>query len=306
KEQQIKSIDYLVVRHRHEVALNPSSNTVGCLLQTGEFLDFHFSRVLRFEGIISDRDLSFFNHSVIESAYSSYMDYHESLRSSKDMVASHSLFKLGIKGLNTYLKTDKDKRNQQGLRDRFNTMLEALQRVGAILFDTSEESAEFANRSYAGIEPLLKHLQEWVVAVSDMPRGKILGSAASGGLSEASEGERRAWNELIARHQNLDLKHNHLLIGRYIMLALGVKKPSLNVTYPPHYPLSPSEVATLRKTEAETDQIYLDRGVLLKNEIRESRFGGTERSSDIQVVGNVPEESTKEKELPGGNSQENK
>jgi phage-related protein (TIGR01555 family) len=275
---KIKSIDWCAVKRKGEIGLDYLNNYFLCYLDPLDSrlpktnLKFHPSRVLRFPGVElrGYQGNAGYNSSVINSVYDAYCAYLGSLSSGSDMLASHSVFKYGLKGLGELVVKGK----QQAIKDRFLNILDGLSSLGGLLYDANTETAEFANRSYAGVKDILEHLQTWLIACSGMPRSKVFGNAATSALSEGSEGDRRIWNEIISRYQNIYLKPNQLLLGKYIMSAKGVKNPRLDIEYPPHYQLSALEVAELRYKNALTDKIYGELGIPTEK-ILEARFGGT-------------------------------
>jgi phage-related protein (TIGR01555 family) len=283
---KIKAIDWVAVKHKGEVGLDYLNDCFLCYFDPlnklpNTTLKFHQSRVLRFPGIkLHGQTSSYhgYNDSVITSVYSAYLRYLGSLDSGADMLASHSVFKYGLKGLGDLIL----KGRQQAIKDRFLNILEGLSSLGGLIYDSNTESAEFANRSYSGVKDILEHLQEWLIACSGLPRSKIFGNAATSSLSEGSEGDRRIWNEIISRHQHTILKPNQLLLGKYILAALGVKALRLDIEYPPHYQLSALETSELKFKNAQTDKIYHEMGVPAE-EIIKARFGGTKYEENLLI-----------------------
>lgn len=283
----IKSIDWGIVRHRYDVGLDFQNEgyLLGLDPYSGIDLEgtilFHHSRVLRFPGLKLHGEryhIEGFNQSLIVGLWKAYKTYLSSLKSSSDMLASHSVFKYGLKGLADFVRKGQEK----AIKSRFESILLGLRSMGALIYDAGgSESAEFINRSYSGVKDILEHLQTWLIAASGMPRSKVFGNATVSAMSEGSEGDRRTWNEIISRNQNLILKPNHLMLGKYILSASGVAKPHLDIKYEPHYSLSATEQANVRKTHAETDQMYLNMGVLTPEAIAKARFSGTGNSEII-------------------------
>ncbi len=285
---KIQSIDWVAVKHKGEVGLDAINDRFLFYFDSSNStsfrgtIAFHSSRVLRFPGIPLYGRVSSnchgYNDSVITAVMRAYQRYLGSLDSSADMLGSHSVFKYGLKGLGELVVKGK----QQAIKDRFLNILEGLSSLGGLIYDSNTESAEFTNRTYAGVENILQHLQEWLIACSGLPRSKIFGNAATSSLSEGSEGDRRIWNEIVSRSQHMTLKPNQLLLGKYILASLGVKSPRLDIEYPPHYQLSALEMSELKFKNAQTDKIYHEMG-LASELILEARFGGTKYEENIQA-----------------------
>lgn len=198
------------------------------------------------------------------------------------MVQSHSVFKYGFNGLGKALSNENGKRL---MRDRFESIMVGLSTIGGLVHDNNTESAEFIQRNYAGVVDILKHTQELFISVTGMPRGKIFGNAAIGAMSEASEGERWEWNEIIARAQSSRLKPAQMRLTELLLAAMGKTGIEFDIKYKPHYQLTEKEHAELRFKNAQTDKMYLDLGVLSAQEVRESRFGSSDYGNSITLQG---------------------
>ena len=285
----IKSIDWVATKHRYQVGLDytrdsyhvyidPSQQSLGNLV-------FHKSRVIRIPGIKLHGQMIYdnggYNDSVIQSVYREYLAYKKAVISSSEMISSHSVFKYGLKNLKSLVLSGKE----SALKQRFSSLIEGLSTVGGLLFDKDTEDAEFITRSYGGVDRILKQLQDWFVGAADMPRGKIFGTAASNSLSDASEGERWAWNEYVARYQQARIYPAHHKLALYILASQGISDISYNHSYPAHYQMSEKQIAEIKKLNADTDKIYFDMG-LDSEIIIHDRFGGAEYGSNIVLPKN--------------------
>jgi hypothetical protein len=67
----------------------------------------------------------------------------------------------------------------------------------------------------------------------------------------------------------------------------GIEPDNWTVSFPPLWQPTEQERATTRKMVAETDAIYYDMGVVTSSEVRSSRFGSDEYSSET-VIDNTP------------------
>lgn len=229
---EVKRLVFMKLLPPESVALD---NKEQILITSNEKV--HYSKVLRFKGIEYHHYNSNFNLSYIEHTYSAYNYYLTALDAVKGMLDTHSVFKYGIKGFTQYLLNDKDNRNQQGLAARFKCVLDGIQNFNALLYDTNNESAEFVNRSYSGIDTILEHLLNWLVSSSGMPRFQILNYSGANSLSEASEGERLQWSEYVKNYQQSHCTPVYVKVAN----LLGFELTAQDITYTSQYPLTQKE-----------------------------------------------------------------
>lgn len=286
--KRVKSIDWVKAFHRYEVGLDYRRE---CFIKTldkqrqgeGEpSIYFHRSRVIRFPGIqlygLALASNGGFNDSVLNAVFKQHCSYLEAVNASANMLKSHSVFKYGIKGLRSLLTR---KTAQQEIKSRFESLMLGLSTVGGLIYDADGESGEFINRNYGGVKDILEHLQDVFISVSGMPRSKVFGNAAIGAMSEASEGDRWNWNEIIDRNQNSKLKPAQMYLTKLILASQGKYETEFDIKYHPHYQLTEQQQAELKKANAETDKIYIDAGVLDRQEVRDSRFANSDYGNAI-------------------------
>ncbi len=64
----------------------------------------------------------------------------------------------------------------------------------------------------------------------------------------------------------------------------GIEPADWSIKFNPLKETTPQATATLRKTIAETDKIYIETGVLDPAEVALSRFGGKGYSEEIELI----------------------
>src|SRR5690606_7528204 len=63
----------------------------------------------------------------------------------------------------------------------------------------------------------------------------------------------------------------------------GVEPKDWQITFVPLWQNTEEQEANIRRTTAETDAIYIDRGVLDPTEVAVSRFGGSSSSTETEI-----------------------
>jgi hypothetical protein len=102
-------------------------------------------------------------------------------------------------------------------------------------------------------------------------------------MNATGESDEQSWIELVVASQEEQLRDP---IERFIEILFASKKgPSagepidFSLVFPPPRDLSPLDEVGLRKTQSETDEKYLNLGVVTSEEVTQSRFGGPDYST---------------------------
>lgn len=299
---KIQSIDWLDVKSGHY------------LYQTGTNLDYyqlatdstraipnregdkkitniiiHKDRILRIPGVRLPSEMlssnGYHNDSIIQAMFTEFTNYIGSCAMGASMLKSHSIFKYKLQDL-VQLTVQQDK---QALIDRFESILMGLDSLGGLIMDADREDAEFVHRNYSGVDTLLTHLQEVLIAASDMPRSKLLGSSNSSAFSEGGLSDRYEWANKIDSYQR-----NYFLseLERYLTYLFlsktgptrGVLPDSWEVSFPTILQLTEKEKSELMRIDADTFQKHLEMGTLTQQEIRMACWGGSTYSNQITLM----------------------
>lgn len=258
---KIKGISWIIVRHRYEVGIDYQKQGYRLITNPAESTKlggevFHYTRVVRIPGIKLHgqalRNNGGYNDSVLHAVYREWERYNETIASASRMINTHSLFKFKMEGLASMLmRGEKEK-----LKKRFEGIMSSLDVFGGLVYDASNEEAEFMNRTYAGADKLIDLVIQWFVAAADMPVSKIFGTPGSKALSESGKAEQQLWNESVNQYQTSRTSLAHFKIFRYLLAAKNNYNPFL-LGYPEHYPLPALDRAEERRRHAIADKIYI-------------------------------------------------
>ena len=97
-------------------------------------------------------------------------------------------------------------------------------------------------------------------AVAVMPRTILFGDTPSG-LNSDGEASRRAYDRTIGKAQRRRLQRPLTWLYEVLLAAAGKRGQAFAVTFNPLGELTETEQATVRKTTAEVDKIYIELGV---------------------------------------------
>jgi phage-related protein (TIGR01555 family) len=172
--------------------------------------------------------------------------------------------------------------------------------LGVMLLDKDREELGQVNTPLSGLHELQAQSQEQMCSVSRMP-AIILTGISPGGLNASSEGEIKVFYDWVAAQQNAFWREPLEIILKVVQLSLfGEIDSDISFDFVSLNQMTPAEIATIRKTNMETDTGYINAGVLDPSEPRErlardtdSGYMGLDLSLEI-VPPNV------EPELPFG------
>lgn len=311
-EKRIKSFRWIEILYHDEVTpaeLNFRREaetywvhlSMRSLEQTEETISttVHRSRLIKFSGDKLYSAAHLYNvhkdDSVLQNMLSAYLAFVNGLMASSSMLSDYSVFTYKLKGLAKLI--------QQGESDkilqRFLTIQMGLSSIKGLIMDSENEEANFMNRSFGGAKDILDQLMEVMIAETDVPRFKLLGSNGKAGAETKGTHERYEWASLVNSWQ-VDNWHQPLkYLCRLALLSKdGITKGSLPKSYDIHFhnilQLSPLEEQDLRLKKAEENKINIELKIYTPYEARISGYGSPKWSSEITLDPAITERLKKE------------
>lgn len=167
-----------------------------------------------------------------------------------------------------------------------------------------KEKEDFGNVSapLGGLDHLQAQSQEHMAAPSGLPLVYLTGITPSG-LNASSQGEIEVFQDTIAANQEVYSPAIKRILDVVQLSLFGEIDPEITFRWNPLKVVSATEQATVRKIDAETDQIYIDAGVLMPEEPRK-RIASQEDSiyPALDLARDLPEPVT-EPGAPGPNEE---
>jgi hypothetical protein len=162
---------------------------------------------------------------------------------------------------------------------------------GTMVINKNEEELSNVTTPLSGLDALQAQAQEQLSSVARIPLSIYLQVTPSG-LNASSEGEIRSFYADVTAHQEKDYRPNLQRVLELVQLSIdGRIDPDVKFTFEPLWEMSAVEVATVRKTEAETDGAYVVMGAVSNDEVRErlrEQDGGLYQS--VGLAGEAPEQ----------------
>lgn len=251
---------------------------------------FHPDRVIRFDGCELTPRAMRRNHnwgaSLLDNVYSAFARYEGANNAIANMIADFNVFVYSLKGLSELIESSDDN-NLVKLRNRLRAMRVSMSHLKGLVLDAEGEKAEFISRNFAGLADLAKIFRDELVGASGLPHNGLFGDSA-GGLGSTGDLEAQTWAKLVEQFQERQFRRKLRRKLDYIWLAKdGPTKGKIpddwNFVFKSLIQESEADKVALRSQQATIDTTYLSAGVLLKDEVRISRFGGSDYSIETTL-----------------------
>ena len=255
--------------------------------RTGALFYVHHSRILRVDwSILPPRQQNFNNgwgDPLIQSIYDELRNYSTAFANAGLIMQDFVNYTLSIPNLAELIASQCADNQVMKRLDILNLTKGA---TNTMILD-AEEKYEKASTNISGIPELLDRFMLALSAVSGIPVSLLFGRSAAG-MNSTGDNDVRNFYDMVKQEQESKLKPVLEKLTRYIMLSkngpFGGNEPeNWSIQFVPLWQNTEEQEAIVRKIVAETDAIYLDRGVLDPAEVAVSRFGGNRWSMNTEV-----------------------
>lgn len=244
----------------------------------------HESRLIVFPGIQTTRyerlARAGWGVSVVERVFEAVRDYTAGMQGSSALVADFAQAVIKIKGLAEIYEAN----DESVLRTRMEAIDMGRSVLRAMLLDADGEDFERKPTPLTGLPEIIDRLQGQVAGAAKVPVTRLFGKPI-GGLNATGDADVRNYYDEIDAKRSLRVRPALEKIVRCLFKAKdgptkGIEPETWSVAFPPLWQPTAGEKALERKTVAETDAIYIDKGVLTPEEVAVSRFGGDDWSPE--------------------------
>lgn len=255
---------------------------------------WHRDRVLRFPGKELDdsslRSNGGYHDSILQSLFFAWAQWMQGLQSSAEMLVDYDQAIFKSAALAEQLGEDFAAQNElerNAILERLLAfdLMRSTARVAAI--DKELEEFEYVHRNYSGAQEIQRNLQEAFIAVTGIPRSKLLGQLPSSGISTANTAglaERYEWGWRLADWSARNyLPHYQRLVEIAIAAAdspLAGEPDDWRIEVGETMQYTLTERQEQRKLAAETDEKNIAARIYTNLEAR-GRYAGAEWSSEI-------------------------
>lgn len=251
--------------------------------------EIHWTRLIRFDGKPLPRNLfiqnNYWGDSVLTRLFNSLNNYNLANDSAATILQDFRTSVLKLKDLYTLLQEADGKKL---LEERIELMNLSRSVLNTVLLDSEDEELLNLTSTVTGIGEVLDRVEARLVAAADMPATVLLGVSPTGGLSGKGESENRDWYDRISHQQEQYLRPKlqyffELLIRAKEGPSQGNEIEDFSFLFNPLWQQSDDEIADTRLKVAQTDALYIDRGVVDPTEVAKSRWGKGEYSMETTI-----------------------
>lgn len=270
--------------------VNPNAGGAVGALPAGSIV--HASRMLYFPGTLLPPQIRYINNGVDDSILESVWDQ---IRNKTSM--DHSLAVVAAELRVTALKMRELKGSSvSDEAEYFETRMRQLAThksiLNMILLGDDEEYTHHTG-TVTGMGELDDTGKKALQAVTGMTGVDLFGETP-GGLNSDGQSHRELKNKVVAAYQTTKYTKPLTHLYQVLMAAKagpwkGQEPEGWELSFRPLDELSEQDTAELRKTTAETDQIYIESGVLDPADVRKGRFGPNGWQQDLPAAEEEPE-----------------
>lgn len=281
----ITSPDYLKpLVYTYQPQIGGGTGTVG-------FKKIHNSRIIRFDGITLPDHLfstnQFWGDSLLNALMNSIRNYQSANDSAASILQDFRVALLKIKNLADKIGSDDD----QAILNRLEMVNLCRSIAKMVVIDADGEEFDYKISAVTGVKDLIDKVENKLVAETNVPRTILLGESPTG-MGGTGRHEQGNWYDYVANQQQVYLKPKLMQVLRMIAQVLKIDASNMDLEFNPLWQMDETEMAAIKKTTAETDQIYVNIGAVDPNEIALSRFGGPKWSAETTIDVSLRKEQT--------------
>ena len=255
--------------------------------RTGNIFFVHHTRILRMDWSSMPPRFQNWNNgwgdSAIQSMYEELKNFSQTFANAGLIVHDFIISILKIPNLAEMLASQC---NDQKIIQRANILNLAKSMTNTMILDKEEEYEKITS-NIQNLPELLDRFMQTLSAVSGIPVTLLFGRSAAG-LNATGDNDVRNFYDYVKQLQEHKLKPCLERLVKYIYLSedgatKGVEPENWSIQFVPLWQNTEEQEALIRRTVAETDVMYLDRGVLTPAEVAVSRFGGDKWSMNTEI-----------------------
>lgn len=237
--------------------------------------EVHASRFLHFTTgelpVILRPAYNFFGVPSVQLALDYLLHFTEDRESAGRLLKKFSL---------TILKTNTDELlygdDESGISRRIRILAQHRDNDGVFAISQEDEDIVQVNTPLTGVTDIVRQALEMLAVVWGIPVVKFLGVSPSG-MNATGESDMRSFYDHVESQRQKMFGRNFELLSRAMQFSLfGELRADVAYSWPSLWALTERERADMAKLEADTDAIYLDRGILGQEEVRAALSGDEE------------------------------
>lgn len=229
----------------------------------------HWSRLIRFDGHTLPRRTyirnNYWHDSVLQRLYNAIRNFQISHDAAALILQDFNVGVYKMKGLASLIASGRE----DLVRQRLELINFGKSVIRSMILD-DEEDFQDVSRNVSGMAELLVKIGERLVAATDIPHTKLLGESPDGSNATGNS-TTNSWYNFIEAEQENYLRPK--LTDLFSKILPPMPK-EFSFKFKTLWQLDDNELADIRLKQSQVDATYIDRGVLLPEEVSKSRFSG--------------------------------
>jgi uncharacterized protein len=255
--------------------------------RTGAVFFVHYSRILRMDWNILPPRWQNFNQGwgdpLVQTVYEELRNYSTAFSNTATIFEDFVNSVLYIPNLAQIMASQC---GDDTVMKRLNILNLTKSNTNTAILDANERY-EKVTTNVTGLSDLLDRFMLALSAVTRIPVSLLFGRSAAG-LNATGDNDVRNFYDAIKQEQESKLRGVLEKLVRYIMISKdgpfeGKEPDNWSIQFVPLWQNTEEQDAITRKLVAETDAVYIDRGVLDPSEVAVSRFGGNKWSMNTEI-----------------------
>lgn len=249
-------------------------------------IPIHESRLIIFPGVVVSprqvREHWGWGDSILVRMQEVLRDFQQSWQGAALLMQDFSQMVMSIEGLADSFATGE----QDLLIERMRMVDLGRSLTRSVIID-AKEKAERQTTPTTGLADLLDRFCTRLAAAAQIPVTLLMGQAPAGLNATGDADVRNFYDSVAAKRRRFLLPR----LRRFLAMVFAAKRGPTGGAAPARWSikfgalwqLTDVQQAEVRKTMADADGVYVDKGVLVPEEIAVSRFGGDEYSMDTHL-----------------------
>lgn len=255
----------------------------------------HWSRVIRFDGRHVPKNVwlqrGFWHDSVLQHIIDTIQDFDATKGGIASMVWEANVDILLIEELAEMLGTAGGEQKIQKLMQLAMTS-KSFNRV--LMLDKNQHDYKQKTTQFSGVVDVFREFISEICGAAEIPPLRLFGTAPKG-LAASGDNEMRSYYDTVKAKQTTDIRPGAERFYQVFMRsAVGAVPRNFRINFNPLWQLSDLDRSTMNKTQAETDQIYWNMGVLnegsIARELKDRDTYRTMESADVQLAEELAKE----------------
>ena len=267
------------------------------LLDNQNFVKVHHTRCFRICGKqnISNRESNrLIGYSVLQPCFEALRNYGLVSGASAEIVTDFIQVIIKLNDLDAKMQQPE---GMNTIRRRMSLLDRSRSASNLIAIDSDKESYEKSASSVAGLSELWGKFAESICSVTGYPMTRLFGQSP-GGLNSTGISDMRNYYDLVSAYRTDEIEP---VLDWVVKLVLSQGEWSGDKddvwSFASLVEQTPLEISQIKKTYAEIDCMYVDRGAIDAGEAWQERFGQDRFNEDIKLAIKEPEDDLTEDDL---------